>query len=110
MNSFRVALTVGLLAVVVNFIVPAHGQEHSKVPQVAGANQSGVHDFDFQLGEWRVHHLVKQRADDSQWLEFEGTCSNRSLMGGAANVEDNTFNKPTGVTHEVALRAYDPKT
>jgi hypothetical protein len=31
-------------------------------------------------------------------------------MDGWANVEDNAFNKPTGVTHGVALRAYDPKT
>ena len=110
MKSFRGALTAGLLAAAVSFIAPAHGQDSSKLPQVASANQSGVHDFDFQVGEWRVHHRVKDPANDSQWLEFEGTCSNRSLMDGAANVEDNTFNKPTGVTHGVALRAYDPKT
>jgi hypothetical protein len=72
--------------------------------------QSGVHDFDFQVGEWRVHHRVRQPAAASPWLEFEGTSSNRSLMNGAANVEDNTFYKPTGTTHGVALRAYDAKT
>lgn len=53
---------------------------------------------------------MKRSTNDSQWLEFEGTCSNRSLMDGAANVEDNTFYKPTGIDHGVALRAYDPKT
>lgn len=110
MKSVRIALTAGLLAMAVSFIAPAHGQDGAKLPQTAGANPSGVHDFDFQVGEWRVHHRVKQAANDPQWLEFEGTSSVRSLMDGAANVEDNTFNKPTGVTHGVALRAYDPKT
>jgi hypothetical protein len=110
MKSFGVPLTAGLLAFALSSIAPAYGQDRSRHPQVAGATQSGVHDFDFQVGEWRVHHRVKQPGNDSRWLEFEGTCSNRSLMDGAANVEDNTFHKPTGVTHGVALRAYDPKT
>lgn len=71
------------------------------------ADMSGVHDFDFQAGDWRVHHRVKRPSGD--WFEFDGTCSNRPVLGGAANVEDNRFDKPTGVTRGVALRAYDPK-
>jgi hypothetical protein len=31
-------------------------------------------------------------------------------MDGSANVEDHRFDEPTGVTHGVALRAYDPTT
>lgn len=68
---------------------------------------SGAHDFDFQVGAWRVHHRVKR---DSAWVEFEGTCINRPLMAGMANVEDHTFTKQTGVTHGIGLRAFDPKT
>ena len=33
---------------------------------------SSEHDFDFQRGEWRVHHQVK-RPDPGGWIEFEGT-------------------------------------
>lgn len=74
----------------------------------AAVADDGLHDFDFQLGNWRVRHRVK-RADGS-WLEFDGTCSNRRLMEGAANVEENTFHKPDGVARGVALRAYDAST
>ena len=74
----------------------------------APADMSGVHDFDFQVGDWRVHHRVKRPS--GEWFEFDGTCSNRPLMGGAANVEDNRFDKPSGVTRGVAMRAYDPTT
>jgi hypothetical protein len=71
---------------------------------------SGLHDFDFEIGEWRVHHHIKRPADTGHWLEFDGTCTTRKLMDGSANVEDHVFHKPGGVTRGVALRAYDPKT
>jgi hypothetical protein len=31
-------------------------------------------------------------------------------MQGWGNVEDHTFNRPSGVTHGIGLRTYDPKT
>ena len=99
MRNFRVTLAAAILAAAMGSIAPA-----------AAANLTGVHDFDFEIGEWRVHHRVKRPADSHQWLEFEGTCSHRALMDGRANVENHTFNKPTGVSYGVALRAYDAKT
>jgi hypothetical protein len=72
------------------------------------ASAQDAHGFDFLVGTWRVHHRVLRA--DGTWLEFDGTCVNWPLMDGAANVEDHTFNKPSGVTHGVGLRAYDPKT
>jgi hypothetical protein len=109
MKNFRVTLAAGVLAAAMNPISPAHPSDPPK-PTQGAANVAGLHDFDFQVGEWRVHHRVKRPAGNDQWLEFDGRCSNRALMDGSANVEDQRFDKPTGVTHGVALRAYDPKT
>ncbi len=81
----------------------------SAAPQAA-TSRTGSHDFDFLFGEWRVHHRVKRAAENQPWLEFDGTASTRRLMDGSANVEDHTFNKPTGVSRGVAIRAYDQKT
>jgi hypothetical protein len=75
----------------------------------AVADSTGVHDFDFEVGNWRVHHRLKH-IGSSDWTEFEGTSSNRPLMAGTANVEDNTFHRPGGDTHGVALRAFNAKT
>src|ERR1700761_2349638 len=72
-------------------------------------DRSGAHGFDFEFGNWRVHHHVK-RAADGKWIDYNGTSSDRPLMDGSANVEDNTFFRPTGNTQGVALRAYDRKT
>ena len=68
---------------------------------------AGVHDFDFQFGDWRVHHRVLK---DDNWMEFDGTCSARKVMDGWGNVEDNVLDSPTGAYRAVALRAYDAKT
>ena len=110
MKNFRVTLAAGILAAAMNPISPADSSQDLPKPTQGAANVAGSHDFDFQVGEWRVHHRVKRPAGNDQWLEFDGTCSNRGLMDGSANVEDQRFDKPTGVTHGVALRAYDSKT
>ena len=73
---------------------------------------SGVHDFDFLVGEWRVHsRKLKERLVGNQdWVEFDGTIRSMKLMDGFANVDDTVFNMPEGDYHGVAPRAYDPKT
>jgi hypothetical protein len=80
----------------------------SDVPETPQTSRSGAHDFDFEHGEWRVHHRVK-RSDANGWSEFDGTCRDRGLIDGSANVEEHTFRRSTGVGYGIAIRAYDPK-
>src|SRR4051812_6211248 len=74
----------------------------------AADTSSGAHAFDFEFGNWRVHHRVK-RAADGGWIEFDGTCTDRALIDGSANVEENRFDKATGSSYGIAMRAFDPK-
>lgn len=107
MRHLVLALTaVAAIATLASF-VPARSQNRSATAETIP--RSGVQDFDFEFGDWSVHHRVK-RAADGQWLEFDGACTTRSLMDGAMNVEEHIFNKPDGTTRGVALRAYDEKT
>jgi hypothetical protein len=110
MKNFRLTLAASIFIAAIGSIALAHAQDASKATQAEVVNLAGLHDFDFEIGEWRVHHRVKSPADSHQWVEFDGICSARSLMDGRANVEDHMFNRPTGVTRGVGLRAYDPKT
>jgi hypothetical protein len=103
-------LAVGTLASGIGAVSVVPSSPDTQRPPEATADRTGLHDFDFQVGEWRVHHRVKRPAGTPGWLEFDGTCSNRPLMAGYANVEDHVFNKPGEVTRGVGLRAYDPKT
>jgi hypothetical protein len=69
---------------------------------------SGIHGFDFLVGEWRVHHR-RISAVSKKWVEFDGTCSHRLLMDGSANVEEHVLNSPDGAYRAVGLRSYDRK-
>jgi len=87
----------------------AHSSQDAPKPMQAAVDLAGSHDFDFLIGEWRVHHH-RLKPDSQEWVDFEGTCSNRELMDGGANMEEHTLNAPYGAYRAIALRAYDPKT
>jgi hypothetical protein len=112
MEGFRVTLAAAMLAAVMGSIAPAYSSQDTPKPTQAAANLTGLHDFDFLVGEWHVHHrrLKERLANSHEWLEFDGTCSNRKLMGDWANVDDNVLNMPGGAYRGVGLRSYDPKT
>jgi len=75
----------------------------------AAEDLSGLHDFDFVMGDWRVHHRLIS-AKTRQWIEFDGTMSTRKIMEGFGNVEDNVLDSPNGRYRAAGMRAYDPKT
>jgi hypothetical protein len=107
-KSLCVVFAAYALVAAMGSIAPAHSQNISRSPQ-AGTYLNGLHDFDFLVGEWRVHHR-RLKSKSHEWAEFEGTSSNRNLMDAGANIEEQTLNAPNGVYHAVALRSYDLKT
>ena len=96
MNSFSVMLAAaGALAATIGLVVPASASQDN--PQrTQKADLSGLHDFDFLVGEWRVQHrrLKERLANSHEWVEFAGTCSNRGLMDGWGNVDENRIDLP----------------
>jgi len=104
-------IVVVLLAVVLGTHVPAYSSQDNP-KKIEAPNLSGLHDFDFLVGSWQVHHrrLKERLANNHEWVEFDGTCNNLALMGGWANVDDNVLRMPEGEYRGVGLRSYDPKT
>jgi hypothetical protein len=99
MNGFPSMLAAVLLAGAIGSTAPA---------QSPPASSTAHDDFDFLVGEWNVHHR-RLKPGTTEWVEFDGTCSNRALMDGAANVEEHALDAPSGAYRAVALRAYDSK-
>jgi hypothetical protein len=66
-------------------------------------------DFDFMIGDWRVHHrrLNSRLAGCTDWTEFTGESSTRKILGGFGNVEDNLLHFPDGDVRAVAVRSFD---
>jgi hypothetical protein len=71
-----------------------------------------IHDFDFLVGKWRIHHrqLKERLAGSHEWIEFEGTTEMQMTMGGAGTMDDNVIGKPSGTYRAMGIRGYDPKT
>ena len=71
----------------------------------------GRTDFDFIIGQWKVHNrCLRQRLKGSQdWYEFEGKSIARKILGGIGNIDEITFDRETGPVEGMALRLFDPK-
>jgi hypothetical protein len=110
MKALRIALVAVVLAAGMTPFV--HASQDTPKPLQGTADLSHLHDFDFLVGNWQVHHrkLKARLAGSNDWVEFDGTCSMRKLMDGWANVDDNVFNVPGAIYRGVGLRSYDPKT
>ena len=112
MRTLRYCASIALLAIGLTSFASTGQSTHASREAPTSAAAADVHDFDFLVGEWRVRHrrLKERLANSHEWLQFEGTLSNRSLMQGTANVGDNWFDMPAGAYRGVGFRAYDPKT
>jgi hypothetical protein len=83
----------------------------SGAAEAATAATGHEHDWDWFIGEWKVRHryLKARLGGATEWLEFDGTTSFRTLMGGLANVDDNILNKPDGTYRAATVRAFDAR-
>jgi len=84
---------------------------NSREPKQMKDAASGIHDFDFFVGHWRVHHrrLKERLANSHEWIKFEGTTVAQKLMQGYGNIDDNVLEFPGDTYRAVTLRSFDPK-
>lgn len=72
----------------------------------------GRNDFDFLFGQWAVHHRKTADTLDrtcTEWIEFDGTCDARQVLGGLGNIDTVSGVMPDGRPLEgMTLRLYDP--
>ena len=78
----------------------------------AADQDTAVHDFDFLIGKWRVHHrrLKERLAGSDEWEEFAGTSELWMILGGAGTIDDNVIELPGGTYRAATVRAFDPRT
>jgi hypothetical protein len=77
------------------------------------AQRDGHHDFDFELGTWKIHlkRLVHPLTGSTTWVEFDGTSVTRKVWDGRADLEEFETDSPAGGHIEgMTLRLYDPQT
>jgi hypothetical protein len=58
--------------------------------QTALTERDGQHDFDFELGTWKIHlkRLQHPLTGSTTWVEFDGTSVTRKVWDGRAQLEE----------------------
>jgi hypothetical protein len=81
--------------------------------QHASTKHDGRHDFDFEIGAWKIHlkRLDHRLTGSTNWVEFDGTSVTRKVWDGRADLEEFETDSPAGGHIEgLTLRLYDPQT
>ena len=96
-----VAVVFGLLA------VPALAGEAA----TGAAVGDGQHDFDFNLGTWKIHveRLLHPLTGSKTWVTLEGTKVVRKIWDGRAQVEEVEADGPNFHLENMGLMLYNPK-
>jgi hypothetical protein len=95
---------------------PAFSQAAAQ-PQGPAAGRDGQHDFDFELGSWKIHlkRLEHPLTGSNTWVEFDGTSVTRKVWDGRAQLEqfetDGVSGKGNNGGHieGLTLRLYNPE-
>jgi len=95
---------------------------HAQNPQAAPANapsvvldqHDGAHDFDFLIGNWKVHvrRLPDRLNGSNTWDEYDGISNHKKLLDSNANFEQFEVDSPQKHLHikGQTLRLYNPET
>ncbi|MGA9790361.1 MAG: hypothetical protein WBQ43_06685 [Terriglobales bacterium] len=86
---------------------------HALAQQNSGASKTrdGQHDFDFDIGTWKLHisRLQHPLTSSATWSELDGTVVVRKVWDGRANLAEIKADGPTGHLEILSLRLYDPQ-
>ncbi len=77
----------------------------------ATAERDGRHDFDFEIGTWKIHlkRLEHPLTGSHTWIDFDGTSVTRKVWNGRANLEEFETNGASGHIEGLTLRLYNPQ-
>jgi hypothetical protein len=80
--------------------------------QTTSAQTDVQHDFDFELGSWKIH--LKRRlhplAGSTNWVEFDGSSVTHKVWDGRAQLEQvETDSAVAGHIEGLTLRTFNPK-
>lgn len=112
MNVPKLVRTVLLCGLILSWTtVPGLAQENFPQVSATTAGRDGQHDFDFELGSWKIHlkRLDKPLSGSTKWIEFDGTSVTRKIWNGRAQIEEFETVGAAGHVEGLTLRLYRPE-
>lgn len=101
-----------VLVLAYSISVPAENNPGSAQALTKASEQrDGQHDFDWDIGKWKVHvkRLQHPLTGSTTWVEYDGTDVVRKIWDGRANLGEVEWNGPAGHVELLTLRLYDPE-
>lgn len=114
MNALKKIL-IGSLVCAAGVLVPLScifaEQGSATAEQKAPKYHDGQHDFDFELGSWKIHlhKLEHPLTGSNKWIEFDGTSVTRKVWDGRSQIEEFETDGPAGHIEGLTLRLYNPQ-
>jgi hypothetical protein len=110
-------ITIYFFLSALGFLVPslAAGPQTSTTETPAQSDtatlRDGQHDFDWQLGTWKIHmqRLQHPLTGSTKWTELDGTVVVRKIWDGRANLAEIVTDGPSGHLEFLSLRLYNPQ-
>ena len=101
------ALTLTLCAAAI--AARANSDEATAGPRETAKERDGQHDFDWDIGTWRVHmrRLLHPLTGSTTWIDYNGTDVVRSVWDGRANLGEVEVEGPAGHFELLTLRLYN---
>ncbi|MGA7632812.1 MAG: hypothetical protein WCB11_18780 [Terriglobales bacterium] len=116
MNSFKHFQAYLLLCCLIAVLRPLQGLAQDPGASTTRAEQTtterdGQHDFDFEIGTWKVHisRLQHPLTGSATWSELNGTIVIRKIWDGRANLAESHADGPSGHLELLSLRLYNPQ-
>ncbi len=114
MQSWRrgpILTTMGIVLMLgLSLLAQTDAATKSNAPATS-VQHDGQHDFDFEIGSWRIHlkRLLHPLTGSTTWQEFEGSSVTRKVWNGRANFEEFETDGPSGHVEGLTLRLYNPQ-
>ncbi len=93
----------------------AVGQQNAEAANASAQTsmeRDGQHDFDFEIGSWKIHlkKLMHPLTGSTTWVEFDGTSVTRKVWEGRSQLEEfETDSAAAGHIEGLTLRTYNPQ-
>jgi hypothetical protein len=100
-----------ILCVVSALAVAAPPTTTPAATQAGATPLDGQHDFDFELGSWKIHlkKLLHPLTGSNDWVEFDGTSVTRRLWAGRSQIEQFETDGAAGHIEGLTLRLFNPQ-
>lgn len=113
MRALQIYLALCILLVLSHSISVAAENDpgSAQSPPKPATERDGQHDFDWDIGRWKVHvkRLQHPLTGSTTWVEYDGTDVVRKIWDGRANLGEVEWNGPAGHVELLTLRLYDPE-